>query len=597
MKNKLLFTLLTCSMVFVLPGALRGMEHDDGEQPKKEREKEQEFIDKEESEECPDEKNNEQRKRQRQERIDKEEREKYPDKEKDPRKKRKINADSFFCEDCNYSQPQQIMDEKIAMGRALIYALSKDDTNLAWTLLKNHEPNVAIQLGDGRQAVHLAASIGNVALLKKLIKRGANFEACDNAGWRPLHCAAFNGNVACLSFLLAKGACASAVTKKGADYMYFALCGAMERALKSLDLEKEVDCFHNMLKALLYHGAPFSLNAKPGQTFVDLFFNLIDKTNHHQGMPRRKDREIGYKYVRSFLDIIELYSMNFSTGDLRSLSQGNPLPYLANNWLLTELGLCMYGLTPSDCVGSQFNVDLEIKKNHYRTTVAIFLNWLNDADNISIYSMVSKSGPDYLPLDELHCKVLFDLAASHNKLNTMQQIKDKSSIPLAKEMYQSAFVRASAQGHIAILNWIYEQAIDGELKDDQGWVSALNRALHLAAVRGHEKVVTFILHLGVLHNLTLDIRTPGEVLYVLKNNGGLTENAQVTFDILRAYMKNRLSSDIILRHNTHYRENNPAQIDPNTGHAAYRLPQNLIEFDPEILQNIERVGLLGFFKH
>ncbi len=83
--------------------------------------------------------------------------------------------------------------------------------------LKNHSDQINLQdkayIGDGRSALHQAASNGNLNVLKMLLSHGAQINSVSSTGETPLHFAARFGQLAALKVLIAHGARLNEKTK------------------------------------------------------------------------------------------------------------------------------------------------------------------------------------------------------------------------------------------------------------------------------------------------------------------------------------------------------------------------------------------------
>jgi len=56
---------------------------------------------------------------------------------------------------------------------------------------------------DSSSSVALAARVGDLETLKRLVGQGKSIESQDNRGWRPIHEAACWGHAECIKFLVA----------------------------------------------------------------------------------------------------------------------------------------------------------------------------------------------------------------------------------------------------------------------------------------------------------------------------------------------------------------------------------------------------------
>ena len=76
--------------------------------------------------------------------------------------------------------------------------------------------------GQGHQGpLHLAAQLGDQAVARLLLQRGAQVNRKDASGWTPLHCAAAEGQMRMCLFLMDKGAAVMAITKAGSLPLHY----------------------------------------------------------------------------------------------------------------------------------------------------------------------------------------------------------------------------------------------------------------------------------------------------------------------------------------------------------------------------------------
>ncbi|KAG9401648.1 hypothetical protein AC1031_009503 [Aphanomyces cochlioides] len=75
--------------------------------------------------------------------------------------------------------------------------------------------DLSVGSGEGRTALHWAATRGMEAAVRLLVVGGAAVDAMDRSKWTPLHCAAMHENVHCAKVLLEYGATLSSVDALG----------------------------------------------------------------------------------------------------------------------------------------------------------------------------------------------------------------------------------------------------------------------------------------------------------------------------------------------------------------------------------------------
>lgn len=61
-------------------------------------------------------------------------------------------------------------------------------------------------LGNGEQAIHVAAKNGHIKMVEMLVDRGASVTAEESHGWEPIHLASFGGHTAVVETLVRRGA-------------------------------------------------------------------------------------------------------------------------------------------------------------------------------------------------------------------------------------------------------------------------------------------------------------------------------------------------------------------------------------------------------
>lgn len=75
----------------------------------------------------------------------------------------------------------------------------------------------------GRTLMHISATFGNTALIKYLLKKGADINAIDNSGWTPLLCAISSGYFETALAMLESGAYPNAISESGNNALHYLL--------------------------------------------------------------------------------------------------------------------------------------------------------------------------------------------------------------------------------------------------------------------------------------------------------------------------------------------------------------------------------------
>ena len=75
----------------------------------------------------------------------------------------------------------------------------------------------------GRALIHISATFGNTAIIKYLLKKGADVNAIDNSGWTALLCAVNSGNFDTALALLECGAYSNATSESGNNALHYLL--------------------------------------------------------------------------------------------------------------------------------------------------------------------------------------------------------------------------------------------------------------------------------------------------------------------------------------------------------------------------------------
>ncbi|CAD5120790.1 DgyrCDS9349 [Dimorphilus gyrociliatus] len=94
-------------------------------------------------------------------------------------------------------------------------------------------PTLANEIGrTGRPPLCVAADYGHFDVIKYLIERGANVNACDSHGITPLLSAIYEGHKECVELLLSNGADKSKKAPNGQSYLECAEDSVIKSLLK-----------------------------------------------------------------------------------------------------------------------------------------------------------------------------------------------------------------------------------------------------------------------------------------------------------------------------------------------------------------------------
>ena len=150
-------------------------------------------------------------------------------------------------------------------------ASSEGDLEEIKTLMKLG--NVSVNGGDYdmRTALHLAAGNGHIRVVEFLCDNGADVNAVDRWGGRPLDDAQFDGHVDCVRYLQSRGARYG--KENAASIEREALFDLFEQYAKTRDDERSLDW--EDVKALL-HG----IGHEPKDYYVRNLFRVVDQDNN-----------------------------------------------------------------------------------------------------------------------------------------------------------------------------------------------------------------------------------------------------------------------------------------------------------------------------
>jgi ankyrin repeat protein len=99
----------------------------------------------------------------------------------------------------------ELDDSSSIINALLIKALSSGKWDIAKEFLNNHTIDFNYEDMDGKAALHIAASIGNLEAIQLLFSKGANINASDEVSYKAIHYAAEKGKVDAIKFLLKHG--------------------------------------------------------------------------------------------------------------------------------------------------------------------------------------------------------------------------------------------------------------------------------------------------------------------------------------------------------------------------------------------------------
>jgi len=115
-------------------------------------------------------------------------------------------------------------NESDGVSCALSLSCIQERDDLVAELLRNGA-NVDLKEIDGSTPVFMAASIGNILILKALLEGGADTNVRNNIGQTSLMIAAHSGKVDCTKALLAHGADLKAIDNEGLGILHWAAIG------------------------------------------------------------------------------------------------------------------------------------------------------------------------------------------------------------------------------------------------------------------------------------------------------------------------------------------------------------------------------------
>ena len=125
-------------------------------------------------------------------------------------------------------------DQQVDGKTALSDAVTNGDAEKVRTLLRSRRVRADISMANGRTALHVAASLGNLDTCRALIEYDAEVNENDLDGISPLHLAAQNGHVEVAELLLKHGAMVDAYDERGATALHLAAMHSHEEMCKLL---------------------------------------------------------------------------------------------------------------------------------------------------------------------------------------------------------------------------------------------------------------------------------------------------------------------------------------------------------------------------
>ncbi|XP_069759808.1 myotrophin [Narcine bancroftii] len=117
------------------------------------------------------------------------------------------------------------------LDRNIIWAVKNGDVEEVKTLVAKGADVNAIEVA-GRRPIHFAADCGQLEVLEFLLNVGANIDAIDVHGFTALLSAVSEGHIDCVKLLLSKGANKTGKSPEGKNYFELAESGEMQDLLK-----------------------------------------------------------------------------------------------------------------------------------------------------------------------------------------------------------------------------------------------------------------------------------------------------------------------------------------------------------------------------
>ncbi len=411
------------------------------------------------------------------------------------------------------------------LGKKLLDALEEKNKEEALRILQLN-PDVTLPNDQGLQSIHLATLNGWTDVIDLLLKKGASLDAVARnlTDDRPIFLAAGAGDLETLSFLLLRGAdvnTACLLRVRGDEpntvksvpiniMGHAAICAAL-KAFKSMSYYLEAKCLKSILKLLFKHGASFD---EPSfwQSIRCVLMASRSITTENTAVKFIKM----YTFLSSFLESMRPYvNFQLSVNDIMSIFMDKErvntnkfYPY-PDIFMLLSCFSTHNLLAKPHSIPNMSRINSAVNTGDVTNSLRISLSWEND----TLTEIKFDSNPAWL-LDERHCKMLLDWTASQGTVDLMTEIIKNSSIKVTQEMFASAFLCAAGSGRSENVQRLLENA---NITDYTNlWFNALNDGLYSAALREHHNVVKLILEFVITHDIPIDVRELGRMLYAME---------------------------------------------------------------------------------
>ena len=147
----------------------------------------------------------------------------------------------------------------------------------------------------GASALHLAARVGNLEIIKLLVENGAKINIKDNEGWTPLMRSVISSNVDVISYLLTKEADATILNSSSESVIYHAAsvsCSAcLQELLSKYDFESKMK--ERTLKSQINKSFELARNKEDQKTqdILSAYLELIAKNKEIAAQKAKEELE------------------------------------------------------------------------------------------------------------------------------------------------------------------------------------------------------------------------------------------------------------------------------------------------------------------